>query len=349
MSSLLRGAFLPLSLAIIVAAALMVPLPTFVETPRDPVSLDERVVVEVDDGTLDGDYMLLAVTLRRGTFARMLASLFDDERTVVVEGRIIPPDEDDDTYFARQRRVFDETAAVAAAVGLEAAGYPVDASAVTGSGVLVVEAVPGTPAEGHIQDGDVIVSVNDEPVRSFDDLREVIPDEIGVRLVVELLRDGAGETVELETAELQTAEGPRPGLGVVGQTHEPRVDLPVPVEVDSGGIGGPSAGLMIALTVYDKAAGDVDLAAGRRIAGTGRIDQNGAVGSVGGVRQKVAAASAIGADVLLVPADLLGVAEAARPAGSTLEIHGVATFDEALEVLRRETALSASRTFALAA
>ncbi len=333
MSRLARALFLPVCLAVIVAAGFIVPLPVFVETPREPVSLDERVVVAVEDATLRGDYLLLAVTLSRGTVARLLQAVVDADRTVVAEAQLLPPHEDDDTYFARQRDVFEETAAVAAAVGLQAAGYTVDPREVTGSGVLVAEVVPGTPAENRLAPGDVIVAVDGTPVRGFEDLRAVMPDDAGAALLLDVERDDEHVQVELETAALQTADGTRPGVGILGQTHEPRIDLPVDVAVDGGGIGGPSAGLMVALTVYDKAARDVDLAAGRNVAGTGRIDQDGNVGAVGGVRQKVAAAEATGAEVLVVPAALLDTAKAARRPGSTLEIIGVATFDEARDAL----------------
>jgi Lon-like protease len=329
----LRIAFLPASLAIIVTAALVVPLPVFIETPRDPVSLNERVVVDGGGDALEGDYLLLAVSLRRGTFARMLVAWIDDDRSIIADARIVPPHEDDDAFFARQRDVFSETAVVAAALGLAAAGFVVDPERVTGEGVLVVDVVAGTPAEGGLEPGDVIVEAEGTPVRAFEDLRDVLPRDIGSRVELVVRRDGRRERIALETAELETSDGRRPGIGIVGQTHEPRTDLPVPVEVDAGRIGGPSAGLMIALTVFDKAEGTVDLAAGRVIAGTGRLAREGQVGGVGGVRQKVIAAEAAGVDVLLVPARAADIAEAARRPGSGLEIIPVETLTGALEAL----------------
>jgi PDZ domain-containing protein len=74
--------------------------------------------------------------------------------------------------------------------------------------------------------------------------------------------------------------------GVALRTVDPDIRLPFPVEVDVDRIGGASAGLMLALTVYDL-VDPVDLAGGRAIAGTGTMDLQGDVGQVGGVRQKV--------------------------------------------------------------
>jgi Lon-like protease len=330
----MRALFLPVALALIVTAALAVPLPVFVETPREPVDLDERIVLDGPEATLDGEYLLLAVSLRRGTVARVLHGLVDADRTVLPDVRIRPPHEDDAAYFTRQRDVFRETAVIAAGLGLQAAGYPVELDVFTGEGVLVVDVVAGTPAAVTLEAGDVIVEADGTPVRAFEDLRAVLPAEAGSPIDLVIRRAEREERLVLETAVLETPEGRRPGIGIIGHTHEPRIDLPVGVEVEGGRIGGPSAGLMIALTVYDKAAPDIDLAAGRRIAGTGGVNRDGTVRRVGGVRQKVAAARAAGADVLLVPDRHVDAALAALPRDSDLEIIGVATFADALEALR---------------
>jgi PDZ domain-containing protein len=122
----------------------------------------------------------------------------------------------------------------------------------------------------------------------------------------------------------------RPGLGVALESVEPQIVLPFPVRIDQGDVGGPSAGLMMALTVYDL-ADPGDLAQGQVIAGTGTIDLAGNVGAVGGVRQKVLAAKKARATVFLVPAD--EAAEARRAAGNALAVKPVRTFDQALDAL----------------
>ncbi|MET9295543.1 S16 family serine protease [Streptomyces sp. NPDC003077] len=86
-------------------------------------------------------------------------------------------------------------------------------------------------------------------------------------------------------------------------------------------IGGPSAGLMFALGVVDKVAGDgrgKDLTGGRTIAGTGAITPDGKVGVVGGVALKIQAAGRDGASVFLVPKGECADAEAGRPDGVRL-------------------------------
>ena len=70
--------------------------------------------------------------------------------------------------------------------------------------------------------------------------------------------------------------------------------------MNTGRIGGPSAGLMFVLEILNQLQPE-DLTVGRDIAGTGTIDINENVGRIGGVVQKVVAAEKAGAEYFLVP------------------------------------------------
>jgi PDZ domain-containing protein len=105
---------------------------------------------------------------------------------------------------------------------------------------------------------------------------------------------------------------------------------PFPVSIVTQKInGGPSAGLMFTLTVYN-ALSEQDLTTGRKIAGTGTINLDGTVGPIGGVKQKVAAAEATGAVYFLCPAD--NYADAVSVA-RTIKVVRIATVQNALDFL----------------
>ena len=106
--------------------------------------------------------------------------------------------------------------------------------------------------------------------------------------------------------------------------------LPYSVTVDQDGVGGASGGLAIGLAVYDRLS-PIDLARGRRIAGTGTLAADGTVGRVGGVAAKARAAAAAGVDVFVAPTSQAGEARAIL--GSDVEVLGVDTFAEALAEL----------------
>lgn len=134
----------------------------------------------------------------------------------------------------------------------------------------------------------------------------------------------------------------RPILGIEVRTVDPQIDLPVPVDVESGRIGGPSAGLMIAVTVYDKVDAEVDLAAGRTVAGTGSVDRDGTVGPIGGIRQKVIAADRRDVDVFLAPEMQFKQARSGLAPGSTMRVLSVGSFDDAVAALQDSASRAAS-------
>ncbi|MCX5212675.1 hypothetical protein OG689_25900 [Kitasatospora sp. NBC_00240] len=107
----------------------------------------------------------------------------------------------------------------------------------------------------------------------------------------------------------------------------------VKVSIDLGDIGGPSAGQMLALGIVDKLGGDGgSLTAGRTIAGTGTIDDQGNVGAVGGVPLKTQAAARDGATVFLVPKGECSDARVNTPEG--LRLVPVSTLAESVSALK---------------
>ncbi len=122
-----------------------------------------------------------------------------------------------------------------------------------------------------------------------------------------------------------------PKLGIqiapAGFTFKP----PFPISIETNKIsGGPSAGLMFTLAIYNSLT-PVDLTGGRRIAGTGTINLDGSVGPIGGVKQKIFAAEAVGATYFLCPvenyADAVSVAK-------KIKVIKIATVEQALKFLR---------------
>jgi Lon-like protease len=330
---LLRRLFLPVSLALLVWAAAVVPLPVVLETPGSAVSLDAMVHVETADAVgIRGDFLITVVRQRSGTVFGLLRAAADPDTDVLSQRRVIPPGVHPAEHFARQRALFDETAQVAAAVALRAAGYPMDPDAFTGQGARILDVVVAAPADGKLQAGDVVVSVDGAVVRTAADLRKhVVRTGAGNPMVVGFHRDGAERSETVVPGRLPGVNPP--AIGVLAETDLPPIVLPVPVTVTAGRIGGPSAGLLVGLTVFDKATADVDLAAGRTIGGTGTLEPDGRVGVVGGVRRKVVVAHRRALDMFLVPTAQLDEAAGALPVGSTLQLLPVGTFEETLTVL----------------
>lgn len=181
--------------------------------------------------------------------------------------------------------------------------------------------------------GDVIVAVDGERVASNDEVVEAVQRHaIGDRVRFEIRR--GGEVVRSVVTLIENPDAP--GTPMVGVLVAPHIDLPFDVSIDAGRIGGPSAGLMFALSLVDLLGPD-DLTGGAVIAGTGEIGADGVVGPIGGIQQKILGAiertdGGRPAEVFLVPRENL---EEARetPVGREVLLVPVDTFDDAMAAL----------------
>ena len=217
---------------------------------------------------------------------------------------------------------------VAITVALEELGRDVT---VSHAGVEVTLVVPGSPADGVLQVGDVIVEANGEEVGTTDELQAAFED-IEPGESIELTVEREDKPTELVVGTRAAEDDPERAVMGVQVENAEEFEFPLDVEIDAGGIGGPSAGLAFALDIVDE-LGDEDLSRGRTVVATGELDLDGNVHAIGGVKQKAIGARDAGADIFLVPDDNF---EEARDAVDGLRVVAVSTFDEALAALRED-------------
>jgi Lon-like protease len=283
-------------------------------TPLIEVSGPERFPSE-------GRFILTSVSLGRLTAVGLIQAWLDSRRAVVPESAFVFPGETEEEADERALSEMDRSKIDASVVVLERlTGYPEQ----HGRGVLVEAVAPRCPAGGKLFPGDLITSINGRPVPDVARLRRILD---GVSAGEELrLAVEAGGEVATVTVTIRPCEGSEgPAIGIV-----PVNNFPFDLTISSGSIGGPSAGLMWALGLYDLLTPG-DLTAGRTIAGTGDIELDGSVLPIGGVEQKVVAAEAAEAGVFLVPAH--NAAEARNVAGDGLALVPVRDFQDALDYL----------------
>jgi PDZ domain-containing protein len=173
---------------------------------------------------------------------------------------------------------------------------------------------PGSPATGRLNPGDVLLAVDGTAVSSAAELRAAIGrHHPGDQVVLDVRRGNDASTVTVTTAPAPDD----PNRAIVGITAEDQPQYPFPITIRLDDVGGPSAGLMFALGIVDRLTPE-DITGGRFIAGSGTIDDNGAVGPIGGVKQKIIAAHDKGATVFLAPAGDCAEARSGTPAGVQL-------------------------------
>jgi len=203
------------------------------------------------------------------------------------------------------------------------------------SHVLVSSVVKDTPAVGKLHAADVIVRIDDKPVSAPDGVREAVRrHRPGEDVVFDVLRSGRPQRVTVRTAG---ADGD-PNRAFVGIEVDRGYDFPFTVDIQLDDVGGPSAGLMFALGIVDKLNPE-DVTGGATIAGTGTIDDSGAVGPIGGIGMKLLAAKRSGATAFLVPEANCRAAAANDPGGIELvRVSSLRGALGALETLRNDTA-----------
>jgi Lon-like protease len=235
---------------------------------------------------------------------------------VVPRELIYPPNQTEQQVDQQNAQEFKDSQTSAETAALRDLGYPVQ--------VTVKEVKAGTPADGVLKVGDVITSVDGTQVTSATKLTELIRAKpAGTGRTVSYTRNGTPATVTITPR----AEDGSPRIGVTVEQKQPH---PFDLKIDLDRIGGPSAGLMFTLGIIDKIEPD-DLTGGQVIAGTGTIDDEGNVGPIGGVPQKLVAAKRDGAKIFLTPAG--NCAEAVANAVPGLPMARVATLDDALNAL----------------
>jgi Lon-like protease len=214
---------------------------------------------------------------------------------------------------------------IAPYVALKYLGYKVKAR-IGGVGVLAVEAK--SPASHVLKPGDVIVAAEGRRVMTIADLHEALAGKHpGDRVTLRFRRGNTVRTTTLAT--IADPEDPKRTIIGVSPLQSFGVHLPIPITINAGGIGGPSAGLAFALDILQELGRDV--AHGHRVAATGELALNGDVVSIGGVKQKTLGARRAGVDVFLVPAG--DNAKEARRYADGLRVIPVETFQQALRKL----------------
>lgn len=300
-----------------------VELPYLAYSPG-PISdaADTVVAEEVDLFPPEGELLMLTILQQDVNVFEAFIAGVDPTIDLVRKQAVRREGESDQEY---RNRVLDQMSSSnfrAVTVALQYLGYemvPVE--------VIVTEVEEGVPAAGEVQPGDVVRSVNGNPITSFADFEPALEgQEVGD--TVSLTVDREGNTLELQVELAEREE--EPGEPMIGITLRPITEPPFPIEIRAGDVGGPSAGLMHTLAIIDNLT-EGELTKGRVIAGTGTIDFDGNVGNIGGIRQKVVAAEAAGADYLLVPEGNYETALTAER--ETIEIVPVATLDEAISFL----------------
>ncbi|MFV0315347.1 MAG: S16 family serine protease [Microthrixaceae bacterium] len=328
----------------IVLVGLFLPTPYVLIQPGAVRPAEDRVVIEggAESYETDNDVLFTTVYVDDATPFGLIRGAFDDAIEVRSTEEVYGDRGRDETRRIN-RQEMDLSKLVATQQALEYLDIPTELVA---EGVTVLGVDEASPSNGILEPGDVIVAVDSQEVSMPSELREQLatraPGDV-VSLTVRRTTLAPGESASASEesfdtltldATLADAQG-RAVLGVSVEPYKPRIDSEVELEVDSGEVTGPSAGLAWSLAIIDVLTPE-SMVTGGDVAVTGEILGDGSVGVIGGIAQKTATVVRNGVSTFIYPADTPEAEqdEMRSIAGDDLELVPVATLAEAVEYLR---------------
>ncbi len=340
---LVAGAMLLIGSFVFAAVAIPISVPYYAMSPGPVSDVSDFIEVAEPSQTTEGELFFLTVSLQEVNVLEWVAAQLDGRVDLAPRENIRPAGVSQEELRQQNLALMNRSKDNAKFVALSYLGYEVTYN---GSGALITSIIEGSAADGLLEVGDVIVAVQGEESEFSNDAVDLIAGRApgdGLTLTIQRIDSEDPDTVDEFDVDLvlgpyrfvdedgNEIDDPDRGMvGVLLADAPVEVVFPIPVDIDSQNIGGPSAGLMFTLEIIDTLT-EEDITRGRRIAGTGTIDADGNVGAIGGMKQKTYGAIDAGAEYLLVPEG--NYDEAVKAAGDDITVVRVATLEDAMTFL----------------
>ncbi|MBU8791653.1 PDZ domain-containing protein [Oceanobacillus caeni] len=311
-------------------------LPYYIQRPGGADALNP--IVKVEDGyESEGDMHLVTVSGLQATPIQYVLAKIMPNTEILPLDQVFPEGISQKEYMEAQLQVMESSQEAATVVAYTASGSDIT---IEYNGVYVVSVVEGMPADGVLQMGDRIIGIDNKPVKEANDLIHYVEQRKENDVVsIKFVRDDKTLTKDITLKSFDHLDD-KVGVGISLVTDR-NVTIDPEVHFASGNIGGPSAGLMFSLEIYDQLT-EKDLTKGYQIAGTGEIDYDGNVHRIGGIDKKIVAADREGIDIFFAPnehgakdSNYEIAKKKAEEIGTDMKIIPVDAFDDALSYLEK--------------
>lgn len=273
-------------------------LDAYITRPGGAYELGPLVEVVGGDEDDEGTLSLMTISLMKATPVLYAYAKFQDGYKVMSADQIRSPHESDQEYNVRQLKMMVDSQVNALQVAFEVAEKPYE---VKNNGVYVMTILKGGAADGILEPGDRVISVDANKFNTQEEFIDYLSSQDeGQQVELIYVREGRKITDKVKLSPLPT-NPEQIGIGIAFVENKEIITDPK-VTIDSEEIGGPSAGLMFTLEILNRLL-DEDITKGYNIAGTGTMESDGTVGRIGGIDQKVIAADNQGIEIFFAPND----------------------------------------------
>ncbi len=311
---------------LVLIATLTYPLPFYIYTGGGLIDTENRVEIEGEEQT-EGSLHFLYVSQRNATIPTYLLSfLIPTWDLESISSYQITEEEEREEIQIRDRLYLEEANTAAIFVAYQKASKHIQVHEVKNHVIYILD-----KSKTNLKIGDVVLSVEGEKIEDIEDVKTLVrKHSVGDRLRIQVLRNQ--KEIECFSEIYEANQEKYLGISLL-KTYDYDLDPSLALKFKSNE-SGPSGGLMLALTIYNKLVSE-DVTGGLKIAGTGTIDQEGNVGTIGGVKYKLRGAVEAKVDLMLVPSgenyeECLRIKEQEH---LDIELVSVSTFDEALRAL----------------
>ncbi len=297
--------------------------PYYIDAPGGISDISNKITIEGYESS--GSFNLAYVKEYRATIPTLLISLFNKDWNVYKQEEMILDNEDAKTYFMRDRILLDESISDAIFVAYNKASKSIEIK----ENKLYVAYI-SDEADTNLKVGDKIVKINEIDVESKSEISDILNKlKVGDKISITVVNNDV-----ISEKEAYIDNDKKIGI-ILCEVNEYDTNPKIEVKTDSNE-SGSSGGLITALSIYNSLIKE-DITKGLKIVGTGTIDKEGNVGSIGGVEYKLKSAVKNHADLFIVPKDenYMDAIKLKEKNGYKIKIIGVETFDEVINYLNK--------------
>ena len=323
---LIRNDFKYLTSLLSIAMVCFIPVNYYIIVGGGISDIGSRVQVEnsyKSKGSLNISY----VTETQGIFLTYaLSYIMPNWKRLEADDLKMNTKESDKEVEFRNYLNLDESSSAALKVSYEKAGKEVK---LVKSHIYIIGILESVE-NPQLKVGDEILSMDGKTLEISEYSKYISEKKAGDTISVKVLRNNKEKIVKAQVYE----EKKRPMLGIYMNVLNEYETKPKATIKFKKSESGPSGGLMTALSLYDQLVKE-DITKGKKIAGTGTIDEEGNVGPIGEVKYKVLGAVSGKADVFLVPAgeNYKDTMKVVKKEKLKIKVIPVKTFDEAIKEL----------------
>lgn len=312
---------------LVISLFFLYPLPYYIYNGGGTINVEKRINID-NSYKSEGSFNLCYVSEIKATIPTyILAKILPNWDLTPKKEIILNQNETDKDIYIRDRIFLDNANVNAIHVAYSEAQKDFTITKANNYVIYITE-----QAKTDLKIGDIIKKIDGENIDSLERIKEIINNkEAGDKIIFTVEHN---KSEEKRTAEIYEEKGNK----LIGVSFQINYDYITTPNIDlkfSKNESGPSGGLLLTLSIYNHLIKE-DITNGLKIAGTGTIDWDGKVGSIGGVKYKLNGAVKDKVDVFIVPngENYEEAIKLQKKYNYKIKIIGVSTFKETLEKLK---------------